>query len=206
MLADDGNGGTYQKDFTVTVNDVNDAPAISEIEDAEIRCAGNADSAVADFTVSDPDTSAEKLTVSGKSSDPKLLPQTGIVFEGSGAERSVTLTPVSGKSGTATVSVTVSDGELTAETAFTLTVTVLPAPVFDSISVSPAEEITIAAPGETLRCGTVRRAAGAGGVGKSLNTDLKDWQDWQDCGSACSYARNLHARKTRRDGRVRQKS
>jgi uncharacterized repeat protein (TIGR01451 family) len=150
VLADDGNGGTYRKDFTVTVNDVNDAPVISEIADQEIHAAETHGRASLQFTVGDPDTPADKLTVSGKSSDPKLLPLSGIVFAGTGTDRSLTLTPVSGKSGSAEVTVTVSDGELTAETAFTLTVTVLPAPVFEQISVKPTAPDSAVAPGQTL--------------------------------------------------------
>ncbi|MDR1009619.1 MAG: BNR-4 repeat-containing protein, partial [Opitutaceae bacterium] len=62
------------------------------------------------------------LVVSAASSNQALLPDTGIVLGGSGAGRTVTLTPASGQTGNATVTLTVSDGDLTAQSVFTLTV------------------------------------------------------------------------------------
>jgi len=49
-----------------------------------------------------------------------------LALTGTGAERTVTLTPVKGKAGTAKITVTVTDGQLTAEKSFTVTVTAGP--------------------------------------------------------------------------------
>jgi uncharacterized repeat protein (TIGR01451 family) len=147
VRASDGKGGTFDKNFTVTVNNVNEAPALSPPANQKLL---GASSAAAAFTVSDPEKSADSLTVSGKSSDTALLPQTGITFGGSGANRTVTLRPVSGKSGTAKVTLTVSDGELSSEGSFTLTVTIQAAPYFDKVSVKPLEPDKPVAPGDTV--------------------------------------------------------
>ncbi len=74
------------------------------------------------FTVSDAETYAANLTLSGASSNLSLLPVSGISFGGSGGSRTATLSPAAGQTGTTTVTLTVSDGLMTASTAFTLTV------------------------------------------------------------------------------------
>ena len=50
------------------------------------------------------------LTVTGTSSNTSLVASTGIVFGSSGANRTVTITPVSGQTGTTTITLTVTDG------------------------------------------------------------------------------------------------
>ena len=50
------------------------------------------------------------------------MPNASIVFGGTGANRTVTVTPAANQSGTATITVTVSDGSLTASDPFVLTV------------------------------------------------------------------------------------
>jgi len=74
------------------------------------------------FTVGDAETAASSLTVSGSSSNPTLLPNANIVFGGSGANRTATLIPTANQSGTATITITVSDGQLTGTTSFGLAV------------------------------------------------------------------------------------
>ena len=70
----------------------------------------------------DVETAAGTLTVSATSSDQQLLPDGNIVLGGSGANRTIQLTPGSGRTGTATVTVTVSDGALTTQDTFVFTV------------------------------------------------------------------------------------
>jgi hypothetical protein len=74
------------------------------------------------FTIGDIETAAGSLTLSGGSSNPTLIPNGNIVFGGSGANRTVTVTPATGQSGTATITVTVSDGVLTTNEVFDVTV------------------------------------------------------------------------------------
>ena len=75
------------------------------------------------FTVGDAETAATSLIVTGVSSDAELVPDANIVLGGSGANRSVTVTPLAGRIGGATITLTVSDGVRTTNRAFTVTVT-----------------------------------------------------------------------------------
>ncbi len=72
------------------------------------------------FTVNP--TSISALSVVAASSNTNLLPIENITFSGTGTNRSVTLLPVSGMSGTSIVTLTASDGVNSASTQFTLTV------------------------------------------------------------------------------------
>ena len=80
------------------------------------------------FTVGDTETPAAQLTLTASSDNPALTPVANIVFGGSGAARTVTISPAPDLSGTANITVTVSDGVNTASRTFALTVT----PVADS--------------------------------------------------------------------------
>src|SRR5204863_327676 len=79
-------------------------------------------------------------TVTGSSSNPTLVPNGNIVFGGSGANRTVTVTPALNQFGSATITVTVNDGTDTASDTFVLTVT----PVNDAPTISDiADQITL---------------------------------------------------------------
>ena len=112
---------TTSTTFVLTVNAVNTAPTISSIANQTIT-EDAATSAIA-FTVGDLDTAAGSLTLSKASSSTTLVPLNGIVFGGSGASRTVMVTPATNRNGTATISVIVSDGQLTATNKFVVTVT-----------------------------------------------------------------------------------
>ena len=80
------------------------------------------------FTVGDVQTAAGALALTRGSSNTTLVPLSGIAFGGSGASRTVTVTPAAGRVGTAIITVTVSDGALVASDTFVLTVVGLPPP------------------------------------------------------------------------------
>ena len=106
--------------FVVTVNPVNDPPIISNIADQTTSL--NVSTGPLSFTVDDLETAAGSLTLSADSSNLTLLPLSNIIFGGSGANRIVTLIPAADQTGTATVTVRVSDGSLNATDTFLLTV------------------------------------------------------------------------------------
>ena len=76
--------------------------------------------------MSDVETAAGSLVVSGSSNNAVLVPTGNITFGGSGANRTVTVTPVAGQTGTATITVTVSDGQAPTNTNFSVTVNATP--------------------------------------------------------------------------------
>jgi hypothetical protein len=111
---------TFSRTFTVSVKNVNDRPTIAAIPPRIM--VQNTTSPPIPFVVDDLETAAGSLTVTRASSNTTLLPLTGIVLGGSGANRTVTLTPAPNRTGTANVTLTVSDGALTAQRIFSLTV------------------------------------------------------------------------------------
>jgi CSLREA domain-containing protein len=114
------NGSTSSTESHV-VNPANANPTISDILDVTVPV-DTATSALA-FTVGDVETPAASLTLTAGSSNLTLVPLANIVFGGSGANRTVTVTPATGQTGTSTITVTVTDGGgATANDTFVLTV------------------------------------------------------------------------------------
>ena len=172
VTVSDGLAST-SRTFTVSVSAVNDAPSISTIVNQTTSLGVSL--ATIPFTVGDPETSPASLIVLASSSNPTLLAATGVVLGGSGANRTVTLLPVAGRIGSATVVLTVSDGTLTTQTSFTLNVQSIPTPPvglvahwkFDETSGVAATDAAGANPG-TLLNGPARVAGIANGA---LNFD-----------------------------------
>lgn len=115
-LMDNGgtsNGGvnvSQQARFlTIVVVNVNVPPTISTIPNQSIPENGTA--GPINFTVGDVETPVEQLTVAAVSANLTLVPPEGIELGGSGANRTITVTPAAGESGTTTITVVVSDGD-----------------------------------------------------------------------------------------------
>jgi Ca2+-binding RTX toxin-like protein len=108
-------GGSATVSKVVHVTPVADAPTISALADQAIT-EDSATNPLA-FTIGDLDTAVATLALSALSSNRALLPPANIVFGGSGASRTVKLTPVANGNGTADVTIRVSDGgRVTSET------------------------------------------------------------------------------------------
>jgi len=85
-------------------------PTISGIADQYIDVTFS--SGAVPFTIGDAETPTDNLQLTAQSSNTNLVnAQTGIVFGGSGTNRTVTITPLRDQLGTATITVTVTDGE-----------------------------------------------------------------------------------------------
>ena len=117
-----GSANANAYELTVTWSDptANTAPTISNITNKSTT-AGTSTGAIP-FTVGDAQTAPGSLTLTRTSSNTALVPNGNIVFGGSGANRTVTVTPAAGQTGSTTITVTVSDGALTAQDSFNLTV------------------------------------------------------------------------------------
>lgn len=107
VTATDENGATTTQTLTVTIlNDLD--PTASSLSNV-VLCEGNSTNAIP-FTIGDDLTPVANLIVATTSNNQTLLPNSNIVLGGTGANRSIVATPVSGQYGTATVTVTVTDG------------------------------------------------------------------------------------------------
>ncbi len=120
--------------FTVpTGSFANTAPTITDVTN-KTTSEDTSSSAIA-FTVGDSETAAASLPVSASSANAALVPNGNIVLSGSGASRTVTLTPALNQTGTTTITLTVTDGNLTASDTFVLTVSAAnDAPTISAIS------------------------------------------------------------------------
>ncbi|MEO6436967.1 MAG: DUF1800 family protein, partial [Tepidisphaeraceae bacterium] len=126
----------------------NGAPTISDIADQPAE-SGAATPAIG-FAVGDPESPMDALAVTANSSNPALVPVGNVVFGGSPENRTLSLTPVLGQTGLATITVTVSDGLATASDSFGVTVTA-PTKLFAASLRPQAGALTQASGSSTLR-------------------------------------------------------
>ncbi len=127
LIIDDGTN-TVQETFRVTVAPVNDIPVISTLDDYSV----DEDSSIPGifFTVDEgggEDEDSQELMVSVQSSNTTLIPvsQVEIDFSDSGMDAtggSMTVRPAKDQHGTATLTVSVSDGSAAVEESFLVTV------------------------------------------------------------------------------------
>ncbi|USF87813.1 Ig-like domain-containing protein [Candidatus Endoriftia persephone] len=117
----DGGADSDAATVAITINAISDTPTISAIG-AITTDEDSATGAIA-FVINDAETTPGNLVVTASSSNQTLLPDANITLGGSGADRSVSITPAAQQSGSAVVTVTVadSDGESVSES-FNLTV------------------------------------------------------------------------------------
>ncbi|MCI0627103.1 MAG: tandem-95 repeat protein [Acidobacteria bacterium] len=140
--------------FLLTVNPLNSAPSISGIPNTTINA--NSPTQPLPFTITDAQTAAANLLVSASSANTLLVPTANFILGGSGTTRTIQVTPAANQTGSTTITVSVSDGSLSASTSFALTVN--PAsPVPYQYLVFEAESATLTAPLQTI---TVGGAAG----------------------------------------------
>lgn len=107
--------------FSVTVTPVNDAPMITSINNQQLTT--NNSSPPLAFTIADLETSPSLLQVTATTSNPLLVPPSGIAISGSSTNRSVTISPMTGQLGSTTITLTVDDGNLSTAATFLVTVT-----------------------------------------------------------------------------------
>src|SRR5439155_2516436 len=120
LTVTDPAGLSGQAEVDIYPDCTNTPPTISNIADQSINM--NTSAGPIGFVIGDAEMIASNLVVTGTSSNPTLVPNSNIVFGGSDSNRTVTVTPAANQFGTATITVTVSDGTLTASDTFLLTV------------------------------------------------------------------------------------
>lgn len=131
--------------FTLSINDVNEAPVISDFPEAD-TIGEDSSTGLIGFSVSDPD--GDSLELSVRSENPDLVP--GDSAEIDRSVPAVMATPSPDSNGTSDIELTASDGQKT--TASTLGLAVLPvndppAASADSFETAQDSALTVAAPG-----------------------------------------------------------
>ena len=113
------------------------------------------------FTIGDFETATASLAVTATSNNQTLVPDANIVLGGSGPSRTVTITPAAGQSGTAQITIHVSDGTNTTDSSFIIGV---------GISIAGTVNYGIVAQGPKVVPHALLTAAGTPGT--SSSTDL----------------------------------
>jgi hypothetical protein len=111
---------TQAESFVLEVTPVNDPPTISNIRDRTIPPSSS--TGPLKFTIKDVETPASRLNVEARSSNTLLAPEMGISLSGNNGTRTISVTPLPLLTGSAVITLTVSDGELTRTESFTLNV------------------------------------------------------------------------------------
>jgi hypothetical protein len=119
-----GDGGHFSGGWALTITTVVSgfatAPTLDDIPNQML--AVNTPTAVLPFTINGANPLTASLAVNGHSSNVSLVPAANVVFGGSGSSRTVRVTPAPNQTGKSTITVTVSDGILTAADTFVVTV------------------------------------------------------------------------------------
>ena len=105
----------------LTVKEANDPPTISGLGD--ITAQEGTIAGPLPFIINDPDTDLNELSFTTEVGNPNLIPETNIKFGGNGANRTVTIMPPLGQTGTTTVRILLTDGQFIASTGFSVTIT-----------------------------------------------------------------------------------
>ena len=129
------NGGvnTTSRTFLITVTPVNDAPTLDAITNRTVAINSGAQTVpLAGITVGPTNEAGQTLMVAATSNNTALIPNPTVTYTSANATGSLAFTPVTGQSGMATITVTVTDNGGTTNngvntTSRTFTVTVNPA-------------------------------------------------------------------------------
>jgi VCBS repeat-containing protein len=116
--ANDGKADSGVATVSISVNAVNDAPTVDV---AGGSCGTNDRSGTINLTLGDPEGDAMSLTLISNTNT-TLVPDSNVVLGGTGANRTLTATAVSGRTGRADLTIRVSDGVATSDLKLTVKV------------------------------------------------------------------------------------
>lgn len=151
--ASDGATDSVPVAVSITISPVNDQPTLNTINNLTLSSGAGAQS-VPLSSISAGSNETQPLTITAASSNPSLIPNPTVNYSGPASTGSLGFTPSSTGSGTATITVTVNDGQPTNNTVvrtFTVTVNAVVAPSIvltgpmDGSSYSPPAAIRLAA-------------------------------------------------------------
>jgi len=134
---------TVSRTFTVTVNAINDTPTLSPAANVTL----NEDSGAQTVTITGIGSGAanenQPLTVTATSSNPALIPNPTVSYTSPNSTATLSFTPVANGNGSATIIVTVSDGQA-ANNTVTQAFSVIVNPVNDAPTLNNLGPLTIA--------------------------------------------------------------
>ncbi|MEZ6118762.1 MAG: LamG-like jellyroll fold domain-containing protein [Pirellulaceae bacterium] len=131
VRATDSTGLSFDQTLTIQVVDQDESPTITSTDLVDRTIREDQATSLA-FTIDDPETAASSLIVSATSNNASIIPNSNLVLGGSGANRTLTITPTADAfGGPVTITLSVSDGTAVAQQTFTITVS----PVLDYSSV-----------------------------------------------------------------------
>jgi len=137
--------GTWSETFSRFLKILpNSEPTISSIGDQAITEGTTKEFS---FHVDDEETGVYSVTVTGTSSDQTLIPNENIVIKGTGKDRVVSITPVLGQAGEVTITLSATDGDMSFEQSFKVTIVEKSAPTISSIE---DQSINIGTPSEEI--------------------------------------------------------
>jgi len=118
----DGSLWSSVQSASVSFTNTNDAPTISNIADQTIL--EDNSTGPLSFTLADVDSSLGALSVTATSSHPSIIPNSNLIISGSGTDWTIDVTPAASASGgPVTITVVASDGDLTSQMTFEVTIT-----------------------------------------------------------------------------------
>jgi uncharacterized membrane protein len=171
-----GTRSSFQKEaFRVRLPLLPPTPLISAI--ADVITPRGTTTAPISFTLTDADSNTDCLDISFAVSNPTLVPLPNIVINGTGANRTITITPVAGLSGKVMVVLTVSDGFSSSDEEFILTVNSPPAALAQTVSTNEDNALIITPTGtdvenEPLTFSIVTQPDVAKGTVSEVNNQL----------------------------------
>ncbi|MDD9893307.1 MAG: tandem-95 repeat protein, partial [Gammaproteobacteria bacterium] len=166
VVVDDGEFTSDVFSATVTVNAVNDVPTLDIIFDPAAIPEDSGEQTIGLSGISDGDGGVQTLTVTAVSDNTALIPDPVVTYTNPDPTGSLSYTPVANQSGSATITVTVDDGEATDNTVvrsfFVVVNPVLDDTVFVSVASgadSPSCGFEIATACASIRQGVENAAA-----------------------------------------------
>ena len=112
---------TVTRTFAVTVNRL---PTITSIAN-QTNSIGQSFAPIT-FTIGDTETAANQLVVTASSTNATVVSSAGLSLSGTGASRTLSITPEAEATGLTSITVTVSDGQGSAQTTFLVRIKPLP--------------------------------------------------------------------------------
>ncbi|WP_425390708.1 tandem-95 repeat protein [Ekhidna sp.] len=165
VTVNDGTIDADPFDLSITVNAINDVPTLADISDPAAIDEDAGEQTVSLSGITPGGGESQTLTVTATSDNTALIPNPTVTYSSPNATGSLAYTPVSDQSGTATITVTVDDGETSNNTVSkTFTVTVDPVndvPIVDELTLQVLEKET------TTLCVTVSDIEGDTHIFKS---------------------------------------